>query len=185
MSTECPVCIEPYNGNEKVLSCRHSLCANCSDEIQRRQPYQSALNTVGEENVKCPICRQVCEPTYEELVTLVLKLKEDNKYSVEVIYRELQRNKKMVDVVAELMKYREHSRKMMTKLIEDNEMMNKELNDLRGVAKSPQQSKKDTTRLLCQATSECQTRTICRCSHVDCNTPACRGCGKKCAQHRV
>jgi len=163
MSTECPVCIEPYNGNENVLSCRHSLCVNCTDEIRQRQPYQSALNTVGEENVKCPICRQVCEPSYEELVMLVLNLKEEKGHSEKTMEFQLARNKKMVDVLSELMKYREQSKKMLANLIQDNEM----------------------PRLLCQAASECQTRTICRCSHAGCNVPACRGCGKKCAEHRV
>lgn len=180
MSTECPVCIEPYNGNENVLSCRHSLCVNCTDEIRQRQPYQSALNTVGEENVKCPICRQVCEPSYEELVMLVLNLKEEKGHSEKTMEFQLARNKKMVDVLSELMKYREQSKKMLANLIQDNEMKQKEIERLRRVG-----SKKDTPRLLCQAASECQTRTICRCSHAGCNVPACRECGKKCAEHRV
>ena len=116
MSTECPVCIEPSNGNENVLSCRHSLCVNCTDEIRQRQPYQSALNTVGEENVKCPICRQVCEPSYEELVMLVLNLKEEKGHSEKTMEFQLARNKKMVDVLSELMKYREQSKKMLANL---------------------------------------------------------------------
>jgi len=186
MSSDCPVCLESYTGNEIVLSCKHSVCDICRKRILKTQG-DSFQNSVYENNVRCPICRTVCEHTYEELVELVVDLKVTNSalehdclLAEYQLSDEEEHNKNMLKELEWLRKYREQSKTLIKNLIQDNERKKKELEVLRSVG-----PKKYATRLMCQATSGCETRTPCRCSHADCNIPACSRCGKKCAQHRV
>ena len=158
-----------------------------SAHVPNESTRMSSDCTVSMDNENCDICKILYELTYEELVELVLELKVDisaldderevAEYEVRI---EQERNKSMMKELEELRKYRELSKKLIKNLIQDNERKKKELEVLRSVG-----SIKYATRLLCQATSDCETRTPCRCTHAGCNIPACGRCGKKCALHRV
>ena len=71
--TECPVCWE-FSVETEVLPCKHTMCITCATSIKKADTITK--NNIGEKALKCPLCRVVVQPTYEELVDKVNAMKQ-------------------------------------------------------------------------------------------------------------
>jgi len=63
---ECPVCIEVMTEVNTIrLECSHAMCIACEQRM-RKTPICWGLTDFDITTIKCPICRNVAKPTYDD-----------------------------------------------------------------------------------------------------------------------
>ena len=63
---ECPVCIEVMTEVNTIrLECSHAMCIACEQRM-RKTPICWGLTDFDITIIKCPICRNVAKPTYDD-----------------------------------------------------------------------------------------------------------------------
>ena len=65
-TVECPVCIEVMTEVNTIrLDCSHAVCIACEQRMMKT-PMCMALTDFDLTTIKCPICRNVAKPTYDD-----------------------------------------------------------------------------------------------------------------------
>jgi hypothetical protein len=75
---ECPVCFEGISalpGDSIKLSCSHVICFTCAQTMENT-PTCLGRTDFDTFSLKCPMCRNVDKPTYEEMLDAYKKMKE-------------------------------------------------------------------------------------------------------------
>ena len=75
---ECPVCFEGISalpGDSIKLSCAHVICFTCAQTMENT-PACLGRTDFDTFSLKCPMCRNIDKPTYEEMLDAFKKIKE-------------------------------------------------------------------------------------------------------------
>jgi hypothetical protein len=81
MSTveSCPVCFGDDVAIRKLKGCGHSICVGCKNNLKKTS-NQHILNNFNQTLVKCPMCRAIEKPSYQQLEQQVQRLLDEIAY---------------------------------------------------------------------------------------------------------
>jgi hypothetical protein len=81
MSTveSCPVCLNDMVSCCQLIGCGHSICKECKDNL-KKTTNQHILNNFEQKLVKCPLCRTIEKPSYQQLEHQVQRLLNEIAY---------------------------------------------------------------------------------------------------------
>lgn len=70
----CPICLnDDISKLTQLIGCGHSVCGACKEHLTKTN-NQFVMNKHFQTLVKCPICRAIEKPTYEQLEEQVTRL---------------------------------------------------------------------------------------------------------------
>jgi hypothetical protein len=75
----CPVCFGDDVAIRKLKGCGHSICVGCKNNLKKTN-NQHILNNFNQTLVKCPMCRAIEKPSYQQLEQQVLRLLDEIAY---------------------------------------------------------------------------------------------------------
>jgi hypothetical protein len=75
----CPVCFGDDVAIRKLKGCGHSICVGCKNNLKKTS-NQHILNNFNQTLVKCPMCRAIEKPSYQQLEQQVQRLLDEIAY---------------------------------------------------------------------------------------------------------
>jgi hypothetical protein len=75
----CPICLNDDTSCSRLKGCGHAICKECKNNLKRTN-NQHILNKFDQKLVKCPMCRAIEKPSYQQLESQILWLLDEIDY---------------------------------------------------------------------------------------------------------
>jgi len=75
----CPVCLNDETSCSRLKGCGHAICKECKNNLKKTS-NQHILNNFNQTLVKCPMCRAIEKPSYQQLEQQVQRLLDEIAY---------------------------------------------------------------------------------------------------------
>jgi len=75
----CPVCFGDDVAIRKLKGCGHAICKDCKNNLKKTN-NQHIINNFEQTLVKCPMCRAIEKPSYQQLEQQVQRLLDEIAY---------------------------------------------------------------------------------------------------------
>lgn len=75
----CPVCLNDETSCTRLKGCGHAICKDCKNNLKKTN-NQHIINKFEQKLVKCPMCRAIEKPSYQQLEGQVLQLLDEIAY---------------------------------------------------------------------------------------------------------
>jgi hypothetical protein len=75
----CPVCLNDETSCSRLKGCGHAICKECKNNLKKTN-NQHILNNFDQKLVKCPMCRAIEKPSYQQLESQILWLLDEIDY---------------------------------------------------------------------------------------------------------
>lgn len=75
----CPVCLNDETSCSRLKGCGHAICKECKNNLKKTN-NQHILNKFDQKLVKCPMCRAIEKPSYQQLESQILWLLDEIAY---------------------------------------------------------------------------------------------------------
>ena len=75
----CPVCLTDETACSRLKGCGHAICKECKNNLKKTN-NQHIINKFEQKLVKCPMCRAIEKPSYQQLEYQILRLLDEIDY---------------------------------------------------------------------------------------------------------
>lgn len=75
----CPVCLTDETACSRLKGCGHAICKDCKNNLKKTN-NQHIINKFEQKLVKCPMCRAIEKPSYQQLEYQILRLLDEIDY---------------------------------------------------------------------------------------------------------